>query len=345
MASFYDKLASTRTQRLPLVAKLEGVFNALDDSELLSTLNGKVHRGCQGYPVAALWHSYLAAYVLNVPTVAALTRALANNPAFAQVCGIHPAAIPTEATFSRFVAKLARHQDQVQAVFDAAVARLREALPDFGKVVAIDSTDVSAWSHPHGRGRGASDPDAHWSKKRGNRGHDKWWFGYKVHFLADAEHELPIKVMVTPANVADTATVAPLLEGQHPWVVLCDAGYDAGHVYQTIHDVGAIPIIKLNLRGRKSEGRVAHRSKVRQHALALRENPGIGRDSPRWGYLYAKRVSIERMIGRAKEFRRLSALRQRGVGRMHLHALLSAQALVATAVAGLPAVHALRRVA
>ena len=345
MASFYDKLATTTTQRLPIVAKLEGVFDALDDSDLLSTLNGKVHRGCQGYPVAALWRSYLASYVLNIPTVASLTRALASNPAFATVCGIHPAAVPTEATYSRFVAKLARHQDQVQAVMDATVARLREALPDFGKVVAIDSTDVSAWSHPHGRGRNASDPDAHWSKKRANRGGDKWWFGYKVHFLADAKYELPIKVMVTPANVADSQTVKPLLEGQQPDVVLCDAGYDAGHVYETIHDVGAIPIIKLNLRGRKSEGRVAHRSNARQQALALREHPGVDRDSPQWSHLYSKRVSIERLIGRAKEFRRLTAFRQRGLWKMALHARLSTLTLAASAVALLDSAHSLRKVA
>ena len=84
MVSFYDKISHARNQSPPpVVAKLEGVFNALDDGDLLHVLKGKVHRGCQGYSVEALWHSYLAAYVLNIPSVSALIRTLQDTPALA----------------------------------------------------------------------------------------------------------------------------------------------------------------------------------------------------------------------------------------------------------------------
>ena len=80
MASFYDKFSGARNQAVPpVVAKLEGVFESLDDTDLLQALKGKIHRGCQGYSVEALWHSYLAAYVLNIPSVSALIRAFESH--------------------------------------------------------------------------------------------------------------------------------------------------------------------------------------------------------------------------------------------------------------------------
>lgn len=85
MASFDDKLADARKQSPPpVVAKLEGVFNALDDGKLLEARKGKGRRGCQGYSVEALWRSYPAHYVLNVPTVAGPVRALQSIPALCE---------------------------------------------------------------------------------------------------------------------------------------------------------------------------------------------------------------------------------------------------------------------
>ena len=81
MASFYDKSYRTTDQyENPYVSKLRGVFESLDDEELLNALKGKIHRGCQGYKIKALWHSYLARFVLNLPSVAELIRCLQSNP-------------------------------------------------------------------------------------------------------------------------------------------------------------------------------------------------------------------------------------------------------------------------
>ena len=89
MGSFYDKISHARNQLPPpVVAKLEGVFEALDDTDLLDALKGKTHRGCQGYSVEALWRSYLVAYVQNIPSVSALIRYLIDQPSVAEACGL-----------------------------------------------------------------------------------------------------------------------------------------------------------------------------------------------------------------------------------------------------------------
>jgi hypothetical protein len=346
MASYYDKVRSAETQgKLPVVAKLEGIFASLDDTELLQSLKGKTHRGCQGYSVEALWRSYLTAYVLNIPTVSGLIRTLQSNPALAAICGLHPEAIPTDATYSRFVAKLTRRIGLVRQVIRDGVARLSEHLPDFGKVVAIDSSDLTAYSRSHK----PTDPDARWSKKRNKHGRDHWWFGYKVHFVADAEYELPIHVEVTSANVSDSRSFVPVLQRAQvaPKYVLADAGYDAGENYHYVIDgLGAIPIIKLNKRGGpRNPDRVSHRSNDQIRMQGLRDNPGVDRGSTKFSALYAKRVSVERLIGRAKEFRRLSSMHHRGLPKVTLHCYMSTLTIVASAVCSIGSEQSLRKVA
>ena len=197
MGSFHDRISLARNQSPPpVVAKLEGVFEALDDTDLLHALKGKTHRGCQGYSVEALWRSYLVAYVQNIPSVSALIRYLIDQPYVAEACGL--IAIPSDATYSRFVTKLAKHSALVEQTMKKGVAVLRENLPNFGKGVAIDSTDILAYSQTHK----PTDPDAAWGRKR-KHSRPYWWFGYKAHVVCDVLSELPIHVEVTLANIAD----------------------------------------------------------------------------------------------------------------------------------------------
>lgn len=348
MASYYDKLRCAASQsRTPIAAKLEGIFEAIDDGELLKALKGKVHRGCQGYSVKALWHSYLAGYVLNIPTVASLIRRLQSDSALCVACGLNPAAIPSEATYSRFISKLTSHEYLVEAVFQQAVVKLKEQLPDFGKIVAVDSTDIAAWS----QSRRPSDPDARWGKKKDKHGHDKWFFGYKAHVLSDATYELPIQLHVTPANEADSKYLPVLLNknGVHPVYLLADKGYDTAENYRLTHDdIGAFPIIALNTRGKgRGRGGPVHHKLTQQtvRGRELRVNPGIERDSSKWEALYTKRTAAERLFSRMKEFRRLGSLHQKGLPKVTLHCYLSTLTIVASAVAAIYCQQPLRKVA
>ena len=331
MASFHAKVRAAHVQVSPVVEKLRGVFDGMDDYELLDTLKGRVHRGCQGYPVSALWRSYLVAYVLNLPTVAQLVRTLVDNPAIAHACGLAPGAIPSEATYSRFLAKLTSHRARLESTLCQVVDSLYDLLPDFGQVVAVDATDVSAYS----QSRRPSDADARWGKKRDKHNRDKWWFGYKVHVVADATHELPIRIDITSANVNDTRRFIPLVLQlpRRPSVITADAGYDAADNYAIVSKVlHAEPIIKLNRRGKRTTGRVPHRSRSMLNAFALRERAGIDRDSSQWIRYYNMRTAIERLFGRMKDFRRLNRVTHRGIDKVAVHAYLSALTVSASAV-------------
>lgn len=348
MVSYYDKvrIAARQPTIPPLVAKLQGIFDALDDAELIKALRGRRRRGCQGYSVQALWRSYLTSYILNVGSVRELIRHLENNPTLCELTGISPWAIPSESTYSRFVAKLSKRNDLVQETLHKAVNALKDHLEDFGKVVAIDSTDLKASSS--GSKNKISDNDARWSAKR-KKGNMYWWFGYKVHMVSDATHELPIHVEVTPANVSDYhAFTGPLsCASIDPDYVLADAGYDSkrNHGF-VIDEFNAIPIIQLNKRGKRKTGRTPKRSKVEIRLLDMRQNPpGIERDGEKWMALYTKRTSVERLFSRMKECRRLTRLRHRGIEKVTLHAYLSTLTIAASALSAIYSEQPLRMVA
>jgi transposase len=343
MVSYYDKLRLAENQPCvpPVVAKLQGVFDALDDEELLTALKVNRKRSCKGYTVEALWRSYLMTYVLDIPGVAALIRRLQDNPALCKVCGLTPGVIPTESTYSRFISeRLSMCLDLVQKTIHKAVDVLKEHLEDFGKIVAIDSTDIHAHSNGSKPEEKRSDKDASWGfKKKG--GHDYWWYGYKAHMVCDATHELPIHVEITPANESDMKNlIGPLRNARvNPEYVNADAGYDALYNYAFVVDeLRAIPLIDLNKRGKKSDGKERKPPKRTEEEIRLaeiRQNPGIARNSEEWDEIYDTRTSVERLFSRQKTFRRLDNLHYRSMAKVVLHVYLSTLSVVASAVSAI----------
>jgi IS5 family transposase len=86
-------------------------------------------------------------------------------------------------------------------------------------------------------------------------GKKKWFFGYKLHILADSFWELPIVVKVTTAKESDSPHLRKA-QGRHPWfepeVVSADSGYDGINNYQGIdEEFQAIAIIDIRDMGRK----------------------------------------------------------------------------------------------
>jgi len=69
-----------------------------------------------------------------------------------------------------------------------------------GVDVVLDSTTLQAWYH--------RDPDAGWRFPKRWKG--SMW-GYKVHPLFCRWSEVPIMVLVTPANCSDSLAAIPLL--------------------------------------------------------------------------------------------------------------------------------------
>lgn len=340
MASFYDRVSRADTQLPPIVGELEAIFRELPDEELLEKLRGPRRRGRRGYNPEILWHCYVAYYYLGLGSVSALIRYLEDNPFVARACGINsPDEMPSQPTFSRFGSRLAKPQFAlaVKNILRSLTRKLYDTLPDFGKSVAIDSTDIKAWSNGAKKGKKkrkggrkkrrkpkvgkVSDPDAGWIVKKDSKGKLKYTWGYKVHILCDAIYELPMVIDVTSGNVADVTRASSLLRQArftngkfHPDYVICDAGYSSDPLRRLIHrQYRAEPVIDPNPAHKKAYAKTVK--------------------TPEWKELYKRRGAIERVNGRLKGHRRLDSLRVRGRLKVTLHAMMSTIVFQAQALA------------
>jgi len=259
--------------------RLTLVLTTINAERLLRALDAGGDVGRTGYPARVLWSALVAGVVYRLPSIAELRRNLLTNPYLRYVCGIVSAGgVPSEATFSRFLADLVKHESLLDECIDDLVRRFRVLAPHFGEDVVADSTDIHAFSRY--KKDGSSDGDATWSakgskeasSKRGkknkaptstakgeaNGGKEKakdkyWWFGYKLHLLVDAKYEIPIAAIVTTAKVADTTQLQPLLEKRDALLpdtplkcCIADTAFDSKSNILAVTKRGGIPIIPFN---------------------------------------------------------------------------------------------------
>lgn len=112
-----------------------------------------------------------------------------------------------------------------------------------GEGLIVDSSLLEAWS--------LEDPGAAWQRYAGKR----LLYGYKVHVVLCHQYDLPIFVLVTPAQVQDMVVgwlmllVTAILYGFRVLVVYADAGYFDRRTFWVVQEVlHAHPAINYNLR-------------------------------------------------------------------------------------------------
>ena len=172
----------------------------LPDAQIVKYLEVMGGNGRDDFPVRAMWNAMIAGVVFQPPSIEALIRELARNPALLQACGFEvlprqnkplaelardnltgamtvvwapsqePAfAVPGSWNFARFLANLIE-LEETRGLVTAMIATLRrqlmEELPDFGRHLGDDGKAIE--SHSSGRVNRASgetsDPDADWGK-------------------------------------------------------------------------------------------------------------------------------------------------------------------------------------
>ena len=243
----------------PLVTELEDMFVSIPYKHLLDTIVSERIRafsplGRPGYLLEPLLKGVVASYYLGLKSTAHIVRRLQEDTILAVTCGFDPRDIPHRSTFSRFSKKLSKYQDMVDQCLNQMTTELKSLLPEFGKVVAVDSTPVRSHSNPNKQL--VSDPEAGWIAKGGSGKNKEWRFGYRFHTVVDARTELPISKKLTLAKVQDVQELLPLLretKKQLSWfgpnVVIADKGFDSGNNYQGIvQEFDANPIIPLSAR-------------------------------------------------------------------------------------------------
>lgn len=200
----------------------------------------------------------LAMKIYSIPTVILLIERLKSDLKFRYSCGFSLSGrIPSEATFSRFLARLTNEQSLYQ-LFLELVEKGRE-LGIIGCInLVVNSTDVSAYEKKRPKKDLNQDGSkADWGSEKDSNGNQLTWFGYKLHLAVDPQSECPVDLMLTPAGVSDGEPALPLIQklaerGYRSKNYIMDAGYDWGEIYRTIHEVyKGQAIIPLNPRNEK----------------------------------------------------------------------------------------------
>jgi transposase len=308
----------------PVVQEIKAVLAEVSecDGELLGALRGPRRRGRRGYDPEILWHCYVVYYLLGRPSVSDLIRLLHDNPYIARACGIRsPDGIPSQPTFSRFFTRLSHSffKGQVNQVFRRLTLKLYDTLPEFGKSVSMDSTDIKAWSN--GSRKVHTDKDAGWIVKTGTNGRKKGVFGYKVSLLVDSAYELPLAIHIMGGGHHDSKAASALLSQArwvnskfHPRYVIADTAYCSEAIRHSIHrQYRGVPIIKTHPR----------------HKQAIAKYP----ENAEWQDIFDRRGSVERVFSRLKAHRKLNNVRVRGIKKVQVHCLLSLIALQAHTLA------------
>jgi len=235
----------------------------------------------------------------------------------ARACGFKHET-PSHGLFTQFRHRLGK--DGYEKVFSLILDQLLRRGVVKGKVVALDSTAIKAYSQRDLENkRGKSDLEAR--VRRGRRG---FVLGYKVHTVCCTNSELPLAFMVEPCNVNEKPFIKPLLEkvrdqGFNFKAVVADAQYDSANARDIIKSYGAEPVIPYR------------RSSRIKNALKV-GGDFVVHGAKRLVNVFRKRVSIERVFSRAKEWLLLDHLRVRGLEQAFIHACLSFSAMISIAL-------------
>jgi len=283
----------------------------------LMSLYHEAGAGRKPYPPVSMLKAQLLKHLFRVPSDRRLALLLNRNRRVARACGFRRET-PSHGLFTQFRHRLGK--DGYEKVFSLLVKQLLNGGAVKGEVVAVDSTAVKAYSQRSLDNKtGKSDPEARVGRAR--RG---FMLGYKVHTACCASSELPLAFTVEPCNRNDKCFIKPLLKklmgrGVCFETVLADAQYDSSKVRETVREYGAEAVIPYRRSSRIKSGLKVGRDFV-VHGTKRLIN------------LFRKRVSIERVFGRAKEWLLLDHLRVRGLEQAFIHACLSFSAMLLVAL-------------
>lgn len=134
--------------------------------------------------------------IRNIPSDRELYRRLWNDPELKRLCDIEEYGKPYHPSqLTRFRQRIG--PERLEKIMGNILEKLRKAKIIKGKIVACDATFIKAYSKrdPKNDSKGYSDPEA-----RVGRAVKTYQLGYKLHLAVDAYSELPLAVIVAPAN-------------------------------------------------------------------------------------------------------------------------------------------------
>jgi hypothetical protein len=247
----------------PSLHTIQQLLALLPDGRLLQGLRDSRGRGRDDYPVSVLWGVVLLRIVLRHVSFEAVLAELRRNAGLAAWIGISSEKeVPKAWNVSRFLEVLGRepHRTRLQEMFEEMVRRLGQVVPDLGRHSAGDSTALHARGTRNAKtvaaetAAGLAQPTAgrkEYTDDQGNVAAIVEWFGYKLHLLVDARHEVALAYETTPAHAPDGATI-PALVAQAQAVLPAgrietlayDKAADDGKVHATLAEAKIRPVIE-----------------------------------------------------------------------------------------------------
>ncbi len=249
---------STAGQAVPPRSAASELARLLDSPEigrLVSELEATRWTGRPGYPLRAMVGMALAKSLYAIPTWTKTVALVREHDALREAIG---GETPSVYACYRFGAKLRAYKPLLDSCIARVTASLHAELPEYGRDVAIDASDLPAYANGQrylskdGPERERySDPDASWghrsavSTRKGGG-----FYGYRVHAAVCAKTDLPLAWEVATAASHESNYVAGLLDsaktrGFDPETVALDKGYDVGPVYSECKDRDVHPVVPL----------------------------------------------------------------------------------------------------
>src|SRR5438552_649849 len=305
-------MASGKVARRTAVSDVAELLDSPEISALIEELEALRWTGRKGFGARAMVGACLVKGLFALTTWTWVAALIAEHPGLQAALGDTPSVW----AMYRFARKLRENRPALSACLDACAASLRAQHADFGRNVAIDASDLSAYANGQryvskgGKERERfSDPDASWghrsavSTRKGGG-----FYGYKIQAAVCTRTGLPLAWQIASARHHESTFVAPLLDairarGFKPETCAMDKGYDNTRVYAECEERGCEPVIPL--RGAKGK------QVALPLALGGRLFPLIPRHTQRWRDLYRGRQAVERLFGDLKNHYGLAPLRVR----------------------------------
>jgi hypothetical protein len=247
----------------PTLGAIKEALQAIPDGLLLAALNERRHNGCDKYPVSVLWGVLLLSIILRHTTIEACLEELKRNAPLRLLIGIETEdAVPNGWNMTRFLAVLGlpEYLQLMRGIFEAMVTRLGTAVPDLGRHTAGDSTGLSGRHEPNPQRRAAEVedglPQASGGRKEYHNDEGKVtrvveWFGYKLHLIVDATHEVVLGYHISDTKTGDNACIGTLVEQAQANLpegriktLAYDKAADDGKVHERLHEAGIAPVIQ-----------------------------------------------------------------------------------------------------
>jgi len=262
------------------IPSLAHIFDQINLSKL-ENLFPTQRWGRPRYARTAMLAAVLVLYLKGLGSYRDLSSFLAKNHFWVRKCGFDDRT-PDQSSFSRFLSSL---DDRLLDCINRILFEELRRAGAIGDKWAVDSTFLEA---------SFKDPDAAWGW---DDTYEKYIWGFKIHTIVDAESELPIQMLLSPARDTDGRHAIPLLTraaanlGFVPRFVIADKAYDSRKVREHIDFWMNSEAIIKSIKRTKLEPVYDYRFKL----------------------LYNRRTSVERFFSRLEALNLLRRFRVFGM--------------------------------